>query len=114
MGMEVACALQKVAKRGDSDVVTRLIQLLGDKHWWTRLAAVEALTAVADRQQREAVSHVLEFVDVLDSSPSLQWRVDEENVLALIGIPTDPTAAANGEPLDAEDVYARFAAVRLM
>lgn len=117
--MEVASALQQVAARGNCDAVNRLVQFLEDSHWWTRLAAVEALAAVADKQHRETVALVLELVEVAKASAGeplhIQWHVKEQNVLALVGISCDSRAfVARGEPLDTEDVYARFAVVDLM
>merc|ERR1712217_382438 len=111
---ETASALKHVAAKGDAKSVNRLVQLLEDTHWWTRLAAVEALAAVAAREHKEAVSHVLELLEG-DVSEQPCWHVKEETAAALVGISSDSsTFIARGEPLDLEDVHARCTAVTLM
>lgn len=92
---EVAHALKRVARRGHAATVSRLVELLDDKHWWSRIAAVEALAAVATQADHK-VSHVL----TLDAHGA---TVRVNALLGLLGM-------LNVDLVDPEDIEARASA----
>lgn len=99
---DIAEALGHIACRGDERVIARLLELLEEERWWTRLAALHALAIVASPADSQKVEHLLEMKD------GVLWSLRPDEALAFLGVPPPP----DSEPLDPEDIYTRAAALQ--